>query len=585
MPDQPDNLKAVLDAVAGKPTAWELKQRKRLKIEQLRRECEALRLYEPLPHQVAFHQSTIQTLVMQKGNQVGGTLAGAVEVARALTGTDPYNKYPKTDGIVACLGYGEKHIGKTFYPKLFKSGAFDIIKDKASGKWRTYRPWVEAEGGDLEREAEKKPAPPLIPQRFVKEIAWEKRSERIFSVVRLTTGWELWAFNSAGDPGQAQGFQCKLYWVDEDLATSGWISEILFRLLKAQGYLRWTALPHGKNDEMLKLLDEAEKQNESAKPTVKVLRVTTFDNKYIGKETLDNTVRTAKALGEDVYRQRILGDLNISSTLMYPTFSRRVHDVMNVTETSSAAQKLLAERMGEPPDDWTRYVTIDPGYNICAIEFLAVPPPELGNQIFLYDECYLHEATAWHFGEAMALKCADNVFEAFILDMHGGRLRSIGGGELPVDKYRDALRERGVSSLATGHSFRYACDDRKRREEDMRTFLSIQRSGHPRLMVVAGKCPSFCWEMDRFKKKIVRQWSKEVAIDEGDRRVNTHAIEAVEGAISLELPYIKPKTKTIKYSFVDSVLAGMERRKAKRKAQAMYSGSNHISLGPTGAGS
>lgn len=558
---------------------------KRLLAEKLRRECEALRMYEPLPHQVAFHQSTIQTLVMQKGNQVGGTLAGAVEVARALTGQDPFNKYPKTDGIVACLGYGEKHIGKTFYPKLFKSGAFDIIKDLDTGRWRTYRPWAAAEGGDLERDAEKKPAPPLIPQRFIKEIAWEKRSERIFSVVRLTTGWELWAFNSAGDPGQAQGFQCKLYWVDEDLATSGWISEILFRLLKARGYLRWTALPHGKNDEMLKLLDEAEKQNEQSNPTVKVLKVTTYENKYIGKETLDDTVRTAKALGEDVYRQRILGDLNLNSTLMYPTFNRRLHDVMNVTENSTKAQQILAERMGEPPDDWTRYTSIDPGYNTCAIEFLAVPPPELGDQIFLYDECYLKEATSYHFGEAMQLKCHATQYEAFFLDYHGGHLRGIGSGDVPIDKYREALEERRIRSESTGSGFRSGMDDRKRREEAMRTYLSLHRGGYPRLMIVAGKCPSFVWEMERFRKKIVRQWGKDVPIDEGERRVNTHAIEAVEQAIAVDLPYVKPRNHAIKSSIVERLTAWRDKLRAQKRQPQLLVGAGHISLGPIGVNS
>jgi hypothetical protein len=590
-------------AAFGDDSEFDKQSRRRLLAEKMRRECEALRLYEPLPHQVAFHQSTIQTLVMQKGNQVGGTLCGAVEVARALTGQDPHNKYPKTDGIVACLGYGEKHIGKTFYPKLFKAGAFDIIKDLQTGMWRTYRPWPAAEGGDLEREAEKKPAPPLIPQRFIKEIAWEKRSERIFSVVRLTTGWELWAFNSAGDPGQAQGFQCKLYWVDEDLATSGWISEILFRLLKARGYLRWTALPHGKNDEMLKLLDEAEKQNEQAKPTVKVLRVTTYDNKYIGKETLEDTVRTAKALGEDVYRQRIMGDLNLGSMLMYPTFSRRAHDVIasnahTLDEDQQTLQsnggkipsdwtaaRILAARMGEPPADWTRYVSIDPGYNICAIEFLAVPPPELGDQIFLYDEAYLHEATSRHFGEAMRLKCHAQSYQSFIFDMHGGHLRSLGSGELPIDKYREALEEHDIRSNSMGYGFRAGMDDRKRREEEMRTILSMQSNGLPKLMIVAGKCPSFVWEMERFRKKMVKQWGKEVPIDEGDRRVNTHAIEAVEQAIALKLEYVKPRKKSIVSDLVDSVMRRRERSKTKRRESRLVLGTGHVSLGPVGANS
>src|SRR3990167_9675551 len=65
---------------------------------------EALRLYEPQPYQDELHSSRIRTVLMRKGNQVGGTLALAVEIARAVTGQDPYNKYPKRDGVAAVLG-------------------------------------------------------------------------------------------------------------------------------------------------------------------------------------------------------------------------------------------------------------------------------------------------------------------------------------------------------------------------------------------------------------------------------------------------------------------------------------------------
>jgi hypothetical protein len=512
------------------------------------------------------------------------TLAGAVEVARAVTNSDPHKKYPES-GIVACLGYGEKHIGKTFYPKLFRSGAFDIIKDLGTGKWRTYRPWPMADGGDLERDSEKKPAPPLIPQRFVKEIAWEKRSERIFSVVRLTTGWELWAFNSAGDPGQAQGFQCKLYWVDEDLATAGWISEILFRLLKQEGYLRWTALPHGKNDEMLSLLDEWEKQQTEPEKTVEVITAATYENKYIEPEKLAKTIKTARAMGEDVYRQRILGELSLESIYMYPTFNRRIHDVANVKPHSTEAQKILAEREGEPPEDWTRYASIDPGHNVLAIMFLAVPPEELGDQVFIYDECYIRQATHRSFGEAMQRKCSGQVFESFIIDIHGGRLSSVASGEMPVDKYADALSELGIAPQ-TGRPFIHGEDDRARRENEMRNMLAVGRDENPRLMVCAARCPNFCHEMERFKKKTIKYGGKDVPLDEGNRKVNTHTIEAVEQAIAIDLKWVPRRSSAVRRA-VDWFTDWAKRNK-NRQAMAdrllQGGGWGRINLGPRGDG-
>src|SRR5688572_24699975 len=146
MTKQPDNplqdVTNLLHSAAGHITDWEKDQHKRLVAEKMRRECEALRLYEPQAFQDEFHKSTVRKLIMQKANQVGGTLCGAVEVARAVTGQDPYHKYPQRDGVVACLGYGEGHVGTVFYQKLFRAGAFEIIRDLATGKWRTYRPWA-----------------------------------------------------------------------------------------------------------------------------------------------------------------------------------------------------------------------------------------------------------------------------------------------------------------------------------------------------------------------------------------------------------------------------------------------------------
>src|SRR3972149_1588114 len=76
------------------------------------------------------------------------SLAHFVEIARALTGQDPYGKYPKRDGLAVCVAYGERHIGTVIHRYLFRWGAFKMIRDLGSGDWRTYRPWpAERLGG------------------------------------------------------------------------------------------------------------------------------------------------------------------------------------------------------------------------------------------------------------------------------------------------------------------------------------------------------------------------------------------------------------------------------------------------------
>lgn len=547
------------------------------------RVSEALLLYEPQSFQQEFHSSRIRTLLMRKGNQVGGTLCGAVEVARAVTGQDPYNKYPKKDGVFACLGYGEKHIGNVFFQKLFCPGAFSIIRDLATREWRAFRPWPAAKGGDLERESEKMKAPPLIPERFVEDIAWEKKNERIFNVVRFTTGWELRAYNSAGDPGQAQGFQCHGYWLDEDLANSGWIAEILFRLIATRGYLRWTALPHGKNDEMLRILDDAEQQIEEGKKdvTTKVISVTTYDNKFLDSRSVEETVAAAKAQGEDVYEQRIMGKLSIGSTLMYQSFSKRIHTACRTDEPRLEIHKILEDRNGQPPEDWCRYTSTDPGHGVACTLFLATPPPELGDFVVAYREVYLRGATAEAWGDAIEPHHQGHHFQSFLFDEHGGRLTEIGSGKRPRDYYTDQLRQRRIKSESTGYNFMAGSDHIAGREEALREWLSIRRDGYPKLLIVLGACPMLVWEMERFRKKTVKHSGKDIATDVGNRKVNTHAIENLEMLAAHGCPYVKPAYKPVTTSHVEYVLAARKHRELKRRSLAPGA-TNYIPLTPLG---
>ena len=114
-----------------------------LHAERARRECEALRLYEPLPFQEKYHSCQSKEALIQAGNQVGKSLAAFVEDARAATGQDPYGKYPKENGIMVCLGMDEGHIGRTIHKYLFRAGAYKIIRGPINGKRRAWKPWLE----------------------------------------------------------------------------------------------------------------------------------------------------------------------------------------------------------------------------------------------------------------------------------------------------------------------------------------------------------------------------------------------------------------------------------------------------------
>ena len=196
----------------GNITQHALQHLREVQAELAGRKLESLRLYEPMPLQKEFHESMCSERLLIGGNRSGKSCASFVEEARAATGQDPYDKYPKTDGNIVIVGRNWPHIGLVAYPMLFRAGAFKIIRDKDTGEWRAFKP------GDDRTKA--KPAPPLIPPRFVKETSWVLKSAGYCQKVTLNNGWVVNFFSSEGEP--PQGFQADLVHIDEDINNERW---------------------------------------------------------------------------------------------------------------------------------------------------------------------------------------------------------------------------------------------------------------------------------------------------------------------------------------------------------------------------
>lgn len=570
------------------------------------RQLEALKLYDPLPFQQAFHSATNKEVIIVKANQVGGSLASFVEVARAATNQDPYNKYPK-NGVAVCLGYGEGHIGRVIHRYLFRYGAFNIIQDLQTGEWRTFRPWaadkeVMGKFGDAGREGEIRPSPPLIPKRFIEGIAWEKRANHVFSLATLNTGWEIHAFNSQGEAEMAQGFQADLFLIDEDVATGGWYVEALGRTAYRKGKIRWNALPHNKTEDLVQMAQRAEDEEGNPNATTICLRATMFDNPYYPEESKEHNAKAWKAAGEDVYRARALGEFTIDSTRMYPTFSKEVHDVISRLTTieqeheragrqmRAKVQKVLTENGGEPPMDWCRYMVFDPGFNVGAVTFYAVPPPhEFGNFKICYDMLYLTNCTASKWGDEVELKMRNKHFQDFIIDAHGARLRDLGSGVLPRRQYEMELEKRGLVCEARGSRFTSGSDDVKGREMAVRAWLEIRSGenplerGYPTVFINMDRCVNLVKELLQFRKKMVRVAGKEVVSDEGNRKTAVHAVETLEYAAAHGLPYVAPPRRVAVFkTYADEIREGRKYREARRRARGQGMGDGNVNLGPRG---
>jgi hypothetical protein len=549
-----------------------------------KRKVETLRLYEPSAFQEKFHACTSREVLIQGGNRVGKSIAAFVEDARAATNQDPHHKYPDK-GVLGCIGFKEEHVGLVIYRYLFQPGGAGIylIQDERSGRWRCWKPWLPR---DQERKSERKPAPPLIPPRLIENFVWSDKARRIFSRVDLKTGWSIYAWGSRAEP--AQGFTADLIHIDEDLERPEWFVEMKSRLIMEEGRLIWSVLPHGKNDMLQKMVERAEDEEGKENPQTVVIRATVFDNPYMPAAGREEAIRTWKSAGDDVYRQRALGELVLDSLMMYPEFSKALHNATKPLpkgddegEGVPQALRILRERQGQPPANWARYAFIDPGHTVCAVAFITIPPPELGEWVFQYDELYLQQCDAEKLAQAMAFKTRDETIQRFYMDMHGGRLRELGSGEFPHEVYTKKFEEHHVKSVETGHRFWPMCDNTRLREEKLHELLRIRRSGYPTFLVVVEKCPNTCMNFARFRRKVVEG----VVQDKRNDRTPGHAVECVEGAAAADLKYVAPKHDSIKKSPIDFILGGMRHREAKRKAKNRGFGDNHISLGPTGTNS
>lgn len=484
---------------------------------------EALPLYRPTPLQDEFHSCTAPERLVIGGNRSGKSLSTFVEDARAVTGQDPYRKYKERDGLLAVVGKDWKHIGLSVYPLLFKKGAFKIIRDLQTGAWRAFDPVL-----DVGREAERKPAPPLIPPRFITSMTWILKSARYISRCELTTGWQIHFFSSEGDP--PQGFPADIVHIDEDLNNEDFVGEMQARLMDNKGRLYWSAMPHGKNDALTGLIERADAaaDNGVQNPTIRKFVLPMLANPHIDDEEKRKAIERFSALGEDILRMRVDGVPNTDSVLMYPTWNTSVH----VLDRSALPG-------GVVPDDWCRYIAIDPGHSIAACLFAAVPPDE--SMILIYDEMYLRNCNAVIFGSELA-KRSSQVFHTFIMDMHGGRLTDIGSGVSAVQQYSDQLKQRGIRSETTGHSFLAGCDDVMARSTAVRTALHIRGDGQPRLKVLRGAAPNLEHEIKRYKKKVTYENGVTVIKDVPNTRGQVHACQCLEYIVAHNPRYHKPNT-------------------------------------------
>lgn len=443
----------------------------------------------------------------------GKTTSAAIEVARAVTNQDPHGKYPK-QGDVFVVGKDWQHMGDVIYKMLFLPGAFKIIFDLTTRRWRAYRPF---DPNDLARRHEARESPPLVPKRLVESVAWYQKKTRIPRKVTLTTGWTLHFWSGEGTP--PQGSRVDIAWLDEEIRNRGWVPEMSARLADRDGKMIWSATPQNGTDQFFDLSQQAEVERGSPTAVVEEFLPSLLDNPHISQKAKEQLAQSYTDEAERLVR--IHGEFSLSAKKIYPEFNRNAHG--------------LAWE-GEIPDTWTRYAVVDPGYQVCGVLFAACPDPAdqlpVPFDVLLYDELYLTACSAAKFGEAFQRKTEGQRFEAFVIDMHGARVHDVGSGKSVLDQYVAELAKRNIRSARTGSGFAPGNDDLKGGIEKVRSYLAVGNAGRPRLRVLSDRTEygllvprlsNFDYEILRYRYKK----AGDLVTDEPDERGRVHLMACV----------------------------------------------------------
>jgi hypothetical protein len=539
-------------------TQYERQSIKELQAEIRERKSEALRLYRPNQNQEAIHACPASEVLVIGGNRSGKSLCTFVEDARCVTGQDPYNKYPRENGILVIVGKDWKHIGLTVVPYLFRPGAFRIIKDEQTGEWRAFDPTT-----DEPRRSEAKRAPALIPPRMIKKVSWVLKSANYMQCCTLVNGWEIHFFSSEGEP--VQGFQCDRVHIDEDINNENWVPELLARIVDRRGKFCWSAMPHSTNNALLGMKERADASEMALgeESSIRQFKLRFLDNPYLDPAEKKKSIERWAAVGEDVLRMRSEGDFITDSVLVYPTFDMRIHGFDRADLKD-----------GQIPYDWCRYAVIDPGHAVTAVLFAAVPPNE--DYWLVYDQLYLRQCNALIFGEHFEKKVKGFHWHAFIIDAHGGRLRDIGSGRLPVEQYTEQLVHRQIRSEVTGASFLAGCDDIIARTESTRNALHIRPSGTPLLRVLRNSCPDLEREIKRYRKLVNYVAGTAIVTDRPNTKGEVHLCQCLEYLCAYRPHYHRPPVRS------NEPEPWWVKWQIERKKRLTESGGAYVFLGPQG---
>jgi hypothetical protein len=518
--------------------------------------AEGLALYRPLPEGEAFHESNGKWRLAEGSNRSTKSTCGAGELARAACGCDPFDKYPKRNGVALIVGLKQDNIAM-IWRKVGCQGAFKIIKDEHTKLWRAVRPDpsdpLHLDPYDLAYRDQWKDAPPLIPPRMIASIAYDDKAKGVPRTVTLTTGWRLEFRPSGSRPDQGDHYN--LVWNDEEMENVQWYYEEVRGLTGLDESPKhtpkgiWTATSQVANHEFAELRDKAQKGSDQ----VKRFEFLIDNNPYVPDE---EKRAFFESLPEDERQTRYFGKPALFGRRVYPMYSPMgVHgcDPFDI------------------PDTWARYIVTDPSYQHCATLFIAVDPNE--QHTWIYDGFDLSNGDATTWASEVKRRQAGYRFEAAVFDQRMGKQHPAFGGPNVAEQFFAKLQEAEVELRTIGplYGFFPGSDDVPAREEALRDWMQIRGSGPfsgtPKLQVMRGRSPA---ELD----KQIRMAHYDIKKPGKRAELTDDLLDCLEYAAAFNPTYHEPELIPVKS--VEPTAAEMLRAKRHRQAQRGTASSREV---------
>lgn len=508
----------------------------------------ALRMFRPQPHQdEVFQKNRPMFTLILGGNRSGKSTTAAVLFAAVATDT-PITlstgevveaRTPAQKG--KCLkmwvvGYDQKHIGQTIYDLLMRPKLFWTTRDPVSKKLRAYNP-------DTDQGLKKIPSPPLIPKQYVKSISWEIASANVFSKITLHNPAtqepiaEIFAYTSKGEPKQGDAVD-GLIWIDEAVARDGYVAELRARLVDHDSQLVWSSWPDHRSDELAQFNEMVDKEIESGSGLARKVVLTMTGNKHLSKKTVQKFLAGCNSQEEIEARDK--GKFVTESLRMYPLFDKHYHIAYGQDpEQDDALAKLLRRTDGIPPNDWTKYLIVDPGTNAPAALLCSVPPTELGDYVVPYQEFYPGRADAVQLAALIKREMPNEKYYQFIIDHRASRQTPMGFGSTIKAEYERAFKLAGLTCHTSLNMFTPGCDDVGGRQMVINGWLHPGKTGYPKLRIVQHRCPKLIEQLTKIKKKVIQKEVKDERKQDGQPSDVADALAYFAGAHPRYI-YIKP---------------------------------------------